>query len=62
MISTRCAELIARRSALTEQRVLMRNALLFGIAVVMLALRGLHTDPELHKHWPGAAAWRSYWR
>ena len=40
---------------LAEQRVVMWNELLVGIAVVILALWELRTDPELHKHWPGAA-------
>ena len=41
---------------LADQRVVMWNELIVGIAVVMLALWELRTDPELHKHWPGAAA------
>ncbi|MDI3294907.1 SPW repeat-containing protein [Janthinobacterium sp. 35] len=41
---------------LAEQRVVLWNELLVGIAVVVLALWELRTDPELHKHWPGAAA------
>ncbi|TDY32478.1 hypothetical protein C8C89_0216 [Janthinobacterium sp. 75] len=34
----------------------MRNELLVGIAVAVLALWELRNTPELHKHWPGAAA------
>ena len=41
---------------LADQRVVMWNELIVGIAVVILALWELRTDPELHKHWPGAAA------
>ena len=41
---------------LADQRVVMWNELLVGIAVVVLALWEPRTDPELHKHWPGAAA------
>ena len=41
---------------IAEQRVVLWNELLVGIAVVVLALWELRTDPELHKHWPGAAA------
>jgi hypothetical protein len=41
---------------LAEQRVLMWNELVVGLAVVVLALWELRTDPELHKHWPGTAA------
>ena len=41
---------------LAEQRVVLWNELLVSIAVVVLALWELRTDPELHKHWPGAAA------
>jgi len=37
-----------------DQRVVMWNELLVGIAVVVLALWEMRTDPELHKHWPGA--------
>ncbi|ATD59594.1 MAG: SPW repeat protein [Janthinobacterium svalbardensis] len=41
---------------IAEQRVVLWNELIVGIAVVVLALWELRTDPELHKHWPGAAA------
>ncbi len=41
---------------IAEQRVVIWNELIVGIAVVVLALWELRTDPELHKHWPGAAA------
>ena len=41
---------------LADQRVVMWNELIVGIAVVILALWELRTDPELRKHWPGAAA------
>ncbi|MBB5370414.1 MULTISPECIES: SPW repeat protein [unclassified Janthinobacterium] len=41
---------------LANQRVMMWNELIVGIAVAILALWELRTDPELHKHWPGAAA------
>lgn len=37
-----------------DQGAVMWNALLVGIAVVVLALWEMRTDPELHKHWPGA--------
>jgi hypothetical protein len=37
-----------------DQRVVMWNELLVGVAVVVLALWEMRTDPELHKHWPGA--------
>jgi hypothetical protein len=37
----------------TEQRTVLWNELIVGIAVVVLALWELRTDPELHKHWPG---------
>ena len=43
---------------LADQRVMMWNELIVGIAVVVLALWELRTDPELHKRWPGAAAYR----
>lgn len=36
-----------------DQRTVMWNELIVGIAVVVLALWELRTDPELHKHWPG---------
>ncbi|CDG85239.1 SPW repeat protein [Janthinobacterium agaricidamnosum] len=32
------------------------NSLIVGIAVAVLALWELRTDPELLKHWPGAGA------
>lgn len=41
---------------LAEQSALMWNSVIVGIAVAVLALWELRTDPELHKHWPGAAA------
>jgi hypothetical protein len=41
---------------LAEQSTLMWNSVIVGIAVAVLALWELRTDPELHKHWPGAAA------
>ncbi|WP_219116454.1 SPW repeat protein [Janthinobacterium sp. UMAB-56] len=41
---------------LAEQRIAMWNELLVGIAVVVLALWELRTDPELHRHWLGVAA------
>ena len=37
-----------------DQRPLMWGALIVGIAVAVLALWEMRTDPELHKHWPGA--------
>lgn len=37
-----------------DQRPLMWNELIVGLAVVVLALWEMQTDPELHKHWPGA--------
>lgn len=39
---------------IADNRELMWNSLLVGIAVVVLALWEMRTDPELHKHWPGA--------
>ncbi|OYO32144.1 SPW repeat protein [Janthinobacterium sp. PC23-8] len=41
---------------LADQRAVLWNCLIAGVAVVVLALWELRTDPELHKHWPGAAA------
>ena len=41
---------------IADQRVVMWNALIVGIAVVVLALWELRTDPDLHKHWPGTGA------
>lgn len=37
-----------------DQRTVMWNELIVGVAIVVLALWELRTDPELHKHWPGA--------
>ncbi len=37
-----------------DQRPLMWNELIVGLAVVVLALWEMQTDPDLHKHWPGA--------
>ena len=37
-----------------SDRELMWNELIVGIAVIVLALWEMRTDPELHKHWPGA--------
>lgn len=39
---------------LASQRELMWNELIVGVAVIVLALWEMRTDPELHKHWPGA--------
>lgn len=39
---------------LSAQRELMWNELIVGVAVLVLALWEMQTDPELHKHWPGA--------
>lgn len=36
-----------------DQRQLMWNELIVGLAVVILALWEMRTDPELQKHWPG---------
>ena len=41
---------------LADQGTVLWNCLIAGVAVVVLALWELRTDPELHKHWPGAAA------
>ena len=41
---------------LADQGSILWNCLIAGIAVVVLALWELRTDPELHKHWPGKAA------
>jgi hypothetical protein len=37
-----------------DQGAVMWNELIVGIAVAVLALWEMRTDPELHKHWPGA--------
>jgi len=37
-----------------DQRDIMWGSLAVGIAVVVLALWEMRTDPELQKHWPGA--------
>ena len=37
-----------------DQRETMWNELIVGIAIVVLALWEMRTDPELQKHWPGA--------
>jgi hypothetical protein len=37
-----------------DQGTVMWNELIVGIAVAVLALWEMRTDPELHKHWPGA--------
>lgn len=37
-----------------SDRELMWNELIVGVAVIVLALWEMRTDPELHKHWPGA--------
>ncbi|MET3132282.1 flagellar biosynthesis protein FliQ [Oxalobacteraceae bacterium GrIS 1.11] len=41
---------------IADQRAVMLNELIVGIAVVILALWELRTDPDLHKHWPGTGA------
>ena len=41
---------------ISEQPAALWNALAVGIAVAVLALWELRTDPELHKHWPGTGA------
>ncbi len=41
---------------LADQGAVLWNCLIAGVAVVVLALWELRADPELHKHWPGAAA------
>ena len=41
---------------LADQGPILWTCLIAGIAVVVLALWELRTDPELHKHWPGKAA------
>jgi len=38
----------------STDRELMWNELIVGVAVIVLALWEMRTDPELHKHWPGA--------
>jgi hypothetical protein len=38
---------------IADTRTVMWNELIVGIAVVVLALWEMRTDPELHKHWPG---------
>lgn len=38
---------------IADPRTVMWNELIVGIAVVVLALWEMRTDPELHKHWPG---------
>jgi hypothetical protein len=37
-----------------DQRELTWNQVIVGLAVVVLALWEMRTDPELQKHWPGA--------
>jgi hypothetical protein len=37
-----------------DQRPLMWGTLIVGVAVAVLAIWEMRTDPELHKHWPGA--------
>jgi hypothetical protein len=39
-----------------DRHTVVWNELIVGIAVLVLALWELRTDPELHKHWPGAGA------
>jgi uncharacterized protein YndB with AHSA1/START domain len=39
---------------IADNRELMWNSLVVGIAVAVLALWEMRTDPELVKHWPGA--------
>lgn len=39
---------------IADQRDTLWNCLIVGVAVVILALWELRTDPELQKHWPGA--------
>ena len=39
-----------------DQKTVMWNELIVGLAVVVFALWELRTDPELHKHWPGTGA------
>lgn len=39
---------------IADQRDTLWNCLIVGIAVVVLALWEMRTDPELQKHWPGA--------
>ncbi|OBV38992.1 SPW repeat protein [Janthinobacterium psychrotolerans] len=41
---------------LADQGPVLWNYLIVGVAVVVLALWELRTDPELHKHRPGKAA------
>ena len=36
-----------------DRRTVVWNELIVGVAVLVLALWELRTDPELHKHWPG---------
>ena len=37
-----------------DQRQLMWDEVIVGLAVIVLALWEMRTDPELHKHWTGA--------
>ncbi len=37
-----------------QQREVLWNEVIIGLAVAVLALWELRADPELHKHWPGA--------
>ena len=39
-----------------DRRTVVWNELIVGVAVLVLALWELRTDPELHKHWPGTGA------
>lgn len=39
--------------ALADRGAMMTNSIIVGIAVVVLALWELRTDPELHRQWAG---------
>ena len=39
--------------ALADRSAMMRNSVIVGIAVVVLALWELRSDPDLHRQWAG---------
>lgn len=46
---------LARAEQVTVPQTAMWNNLIVGLAVAVLALWEMRTDPELRTHWPGAA-------
>ena len=41
--------------ALADRSAMMRNSVIVGIAVVVLALWELRSDPDLHRQWAGGS-------